>query len=196
MGFALYELALHPDIQDRLRTEIKQVMEKYNQELTYEAALDMPYLDMVISETLRKYPVLPFLDRACTRDWRIPNSSGHSNATLPRGTATYVPVYGIHHDPQHYPDPQRFDPERFTEENTKKRHQFTYLPFGAGPRICLGRRFGMIQMKSGLVHILSNFEVAPSKGTPVHIKLHPKPFLIQPLDDIVLALKRISTDRH
>jgi cytochrome P450 family 6 len=91
-----------------------------------------------ITETLRKYPIVPFLDRTCTTDWKIPDSFGHSNVTLPRGTATYVPVYGIHHDPQYYPDPQRFDPERFTPENMKERHPFTYLPFGAGPRICLG----------------------------------------------------------
>jgi cytochrome P450 family 6 len=87
---------------------------------------------------LRKYPVVPFLDRACTRDWKIPDSSGHS-VILPSGTATYIPVYGIHHDPQYYPDPQKFDPERFTEENMKERHPFTYLPFGAGQRICLGK---------------------------------------------------------
>jgi len=190
MTFAFYELALHPAIQDRLRTEIVQVMEKYNHVLTYEAILDMPYLDMVVSETLRKYPVVPFLDRACSRDWKFPDSSGYSNVTLPRGTATYIPVYGIHHDPQYYPDPQRFDPERFTQEKVKERHPFTYLPFGGGPRICLGRRFGMMQMKTGMVHILSHFEVAPCKGTPVPLKLHPKPFLMQPLEDIYLALKK------
>jgi len=190
MAFALYELALHPAIQDRLRTEIAQVMEKHNQVLTYEAIQDMPYLDMVLSETLRKYPIVPFLDRACARDWKFPDSSGHSNVTLPRGTATYIPVYGIHHDPQYYPDPQRFDPERFTQEKLKERHQFTYLPFGGGPRICLGRRFAMMQMKAGMVHILSHFEVAPCKDTPVPLKLHPKPFLMQPLEDISLTLKR------
>jgi len=193
MTFALYELALHPAIQDRLRTEIVQVMEKCNQVLTYEAMQDMPYLDMVISETLRKYPIVPFLDRACTRDWKFPDSSGHSNVTLPRGTATYIPVYGIHHDPQYYPDPERFDPERFTQEKVKERHQFAYLPFGGGSRICLGRRFAMTQMKTGMVHILSNFEVAPCKDTPVPLKLHPKPFLMQPLDEIPLSLKKKGT---
>jgi len=190
MTFAFYELALQPAIQDRLRKEIVQVMEKYNQVLTYEAILDMPYLDMVVLETLRKYPVVPFLDRVCARDWKFPDSSGHSNATLPRGTATYIPVYGIHHDPQYYPDPQRFDPERFTQENIKERHQFTYLPFGAGPRVCLGRRFAMMQMKIGMAHILPHFEMASCKGTPVPLKLHPKPFLMQPLGDIYLALKK------
>ena len=94
--------------------------------------------NVFFTETLRKYPIAPFLDRACTRDWKFPDSSGHSNVTLPRGIATYIPVYGIHHDPQYYPDPERFDPERFTQENMKKRHQFTYLAFGGGLRICLG----------------------------------------------------------
>lgn len=97
------------------------------------------YITIVfITESLRKYPLVPFLDRECGRDWKFPDSTEHSNVTLPRGTATYIPVYGIHHDPQYYADPQRFDPERFTQENVKKRHQFTYLPFGGGLRICLG----------------------------------------------------------
>jgi len=194
MTFAFYELALQPAIQDRLRTEIARVMEKYNQVLTYEAILDMPYLDMVISETLRKYPLVPFIDRACSRDWKFPDSSEHSDVTIPRGTATYIPLYGIHHDPQYYPDPERFDPERFTQENMAKRHPFTYLPFGGGPRICLGRRFAMMQTKTGMVHILSHFEVALWKDTPVPIKLHPKPFLLQPLEDIYLVLKKTSTE--
>jgi cytochrome P450 family 6 len=90
------------------------------------------------TETLRKYPIAPFLDRACSRDWKFPDSSEQSDVTLPRGTATYIPLYGIHHDPEYYPDPERFDPERFTQENMAKRHPFTYLPFGGGPRICLG----------------------------------------------------------
>lgn len=216
------------------------------------------------TETLRKYPVVPFLDRACAKDWKFPDSSGQSNVTLPRGTATYIPVYGIHHDPQYYPDPDRFDPERFTQENMKERHQFTYLPFGGGPRICLGEfqertprifrsefyhherwkilqafhgyitsehfwyaqllypftycylawnrplfrkpklfislsvtgmRFALMQMKTGMVHILSHFELAPCKDTPVPLKLHPKPFLMQPLGEITLTLKkRIRTE--
>lgn len=191
MTFALYELSLQPAIQERMRTEIEQVMEKYNQEMTYEAILDMPYLEMVVSETLRKYPIVPFLDRACVSDWKFPDSSEHYYVTLPRGTAVYIPVYGIHHDPEYYPDPERFDPERFTQENTKKRHRFTYLPFGEGPRICLGRRFAMMQIKTGLIRILSRFEVAPCKDTPIPLKLHPKPFLMQPLEEIPLALKKI-----
>lgn len=95
-------------------------------------------ITVCITETLRKYPILPFLDRVCVKDWKCPDSPEDHNVTIPRGTGFYTPVYGIHHDPQYYPDPDKFDPERFTQENVKTRHQFTYLPFGEGPRICLG----------------------------------------------------------
>jgi cytochrome P450 family 6 len=165
MAFALYELALHTAIQQRLRTEITAVLEEHNQQVTYEAIQEMPYLEKVIfgechghcrslqdcvqqsqtftafvcvTETLRKYPIVPFLDRKCNFDYELPVSSDNVKVTLPAGTGAYAPIYAIHHDPQYYPDPETFDPERFTEENIKKRHQFCYLPFGEGPRICLG----------------------------------------------------------
>jgi hypothetical protein len=90
---------------------------------------------------LRKYPVVPFLDRVCNRDYELPASAGNGKVTLKSGVGVYIPVYGIHHDPHYYPEPEKFDPERFTEENKEKRPQFAYLPFGEGQRNCLGEYF-------------------------------------------------------
>jgi hypothetical protein len=94
-----------------------------------------------VTETLRKHPVVPFLDRVPVSDYVLPNPSSKETepATLREGTLVYIPVMGIHHDPKYYPEPERFDPERFTEENKNSRPHFTYLPFGDGPRMCIGK---------------------------------------------------------
>jgi cytochrome P450 family 6 len=87
------------------------------------------------SETLRKYPSVPILNRECTKEYKIPGT----DVFLEKGMATVIPVLAIHHDPKYYPDPERFDPERFSEVEKAKRHQYVYLPFGEGPRICIGK---------------------------------------------------------
>jgi cytochrome P450 family 6 len=88
---------------------------------------------------MRMYPVVPFLDRMCDSDYTLPSASGSGTVILPKGTGVYIPVFALHHDPQYFPDPDKFDPERFTEENKKNLPNYTYLPFGEGPRICLGK---------------------------------------------------------
>jgi cytochrome P450 family 6 len=92
----------------------------------------------VFTETLRKYPVLAHLDRKCFSDYELPSYSGNGTVTLPAGTGVFVSVLGIQHDPQYFPEPEMFDPERFTEENKRIRPNYAYIPFGEGPRMCIG----------------------------------------------------------
>lgn len=89
----------------------------------------------LVSETLRKYPTVPFIARECTKNCYLPEI----NAAVEKGTRVFLPVLGLHHDPELYPDPEKFDPERFSPENKKNRHPMSYLPFGDGPRICIGK---------------------------------------------------------
>lgn len=89
----------------------------------------------LLTETLRKFPVLPILDRVAGRDFVIPGT----NVTIQKGTTVYIPLLGLHMDPDVFPDPDHYDPERFNEENRKARHPFMYLPFGEGPKYCIGR---------------------------------------------------------
>ncbi|KAL7022687.1 hypothetical protein ACKWTF_012346 [Chironomus riparius] len=136
MTFSTYELALNQDIQDRLRSEIQEVLEKYNGEVTYDALKEMKYLDMVFKETLRKYPALDNQNRKSTHDFKIPNSK----LVIPAGTNIIIPVDGLHNDERFFENPKKFDPERFTEENIKKRPSFVYIPFSEGGRMCIGYR--------------------------------------------------------
>jgi cytochrome P450 family 6 len=93
---------------------------------------------LVFTETLRKYPIVPFLDRKCFSDYELPSPSGNGTITLPAGTGVFVSVLGIQHDPQYFPQPEIFDPQRFTEENKRSRPKYTYIPFGEGLRMCIG----------------------------------------------------------
>ncbi|XP_018359392.1 PREDICTED: probable cytochrome P450 6a14 isoform X2 [Trachymyrmex cornetzi] len=117
-------------------------------------------------ETLRKYPPAPLFARRCEYKYRIPDS----NVELPAGLRVVIPIYGLHHDPNYYPDPARFDPERFTEENKRTRHPYTYLPFGEGPRNCIGMRFALLQIKMGIIAFLKDHRIEICEKSPMPIK--------------------------
>jgi cytochrome P450 family 6 len=136
MTFTTYELALNQDIQDRLRDEINEVVEKHGGEVTYDAINEMKYLDMVFNESLRHYPIVDRQLRQCTKDFPIPNTK----MVIPAGTGLLVPTAALHHDERYWKNPNKFDPERFNEENVKKIVPYTYLPFSEGPRQCIGLR--------------------------------------------------------
>ncbi|XP_016772837.1 cytochrome P450 6k1 [Apis mellifera] len=157
--FCLYELAKNQDIQNKVREEI-QTMIKKNGDLTYNALNDMNYLHKVISETLRKYPPVVILNRICTNDVKLSTT----DFCIPKGTCIAIPVFGLHRDSNIFPNPEKFDPERFSEENIKTRHPYVYLPFGEGPRICIGLRFGLIQTKIAIINALlkNKFKFGPN----------------------------------
>lgn len=166
IAFCLHELALNAEIQQRTRQDIRDAVEKRDGKLTYDALQDMKYLDMVIQETLRKYPPAPLLSRRCGYKYQIPGSK----VELPAGMRVIIPIYGLHHDPDYYPDPGTFNPERFTDENKRTRHPYTYLPFGEGPRNCIGMRFALLQIKVGIISFLWNHQVEICEETVAPIK--------------------------
>ncbi|KZC09959.1 putative cytochrome P450 6a20 [Dufourea novaeangliae] len=185
--FCLYELAQHQDIQDKLQNEIRTVIEQHG-ELTYNAMNDMTYLHKVISETMRKYPVLAVLTRTCTKEIKLDTT----DVTVPLGTPIVIPVFGLHRDPSIYPDPDKFDPERFSEENIKARHPYVYLPFGEGPRICIGLRFGLIQVKIAIINTLLNHRVKPVPDKPTRMKFESGSFVISVEGGIHLLVEPIQ----
>eukprot|EP00099_Drosophila_melanogaster_P019149 NP_610390.1 Cyp6a13 [Drosophila melanogaster] len=188
MSFCLYELALNPDVQERLRVEVLAVLKRNNQKLTYDSVQEMPYLDQVVAETLRKYPILPHLLRRSTKEYQIPNS----NLILEPGSKIIIPVHSIHHDPELYPDPEKFDPSRFEPEEIKARHPFAYLPFGEGPRNCIGERFGKLQVKVGLVYLLRDFKFSRSEKTQIPLKFSSRNFLISTQEGVHLRMEGLE----
>lgn len=93
------------------------------------------FLISLFSETLRKYPPGFVMNRICTKDYKVPDS----DYTIEKGTPINISVFGLHMDERYFPDPEKFDPDRFTEEQKSSRHHYTYLPFGEGPRVCIGK---------------------------------------------------------
>lgn len=138
-------------------------------------------------ETLRKHPVVDALLRTSNQPYDIPNTT----LKIPQRTFVFIPVHALHHDPDYYPDPDRFDPERFNAENRAARHPFVYLPFGEGPRNCIGMRFGLMQTRVGLITVLRRFRVRPSPNTPDRLVVNPKSGIPSPLGGIPLLIERI-----
>ncbi|KAL6418474.1 hypothetical protein ACFW04_012069 [Cataglyphis niger] len=135
-AFALYELALQPDIQSTLRKEIVEALDKSDGKITYDMTTSLPYLDMVVSETLRMYPPLGYLNRMPSETYKVPNF----DLVIEKDTPIYIPMLGLHYDPEYFPNPNKFDPERFNEENKRDRPACVYFPFGEGPRACIGEK--------------------------------------------------------
>lgn len=136
LTFCLYELCLNPEIQTRLRKEIQDGLEENEEKLSYDLLFHYQYLDMVLNEVLRKYPVIPVMMRKCTKTYAIPGT----DLVINQGQGVMIPIYSIQHDAEHYPLPERFDPERFSPENSANRNPLTFLAFGEGPRNCIGMR--------------------------------------------------------
>lgn len=143
MRFLCYELAINPDVQQKLQSEIDNVFN--SDKLSYENLLKMKYLDMVVCESLRKWSPAPILGRKCTKSFEIkPKTSEEKSLELKPGDVVWIPVHGLHYDPKVYPDPSRFDPERFNDENKSKINPLHFIPFGAGPRNCIGKGIFLI----------------------------------------------------
>ncbi|KPI99684.1 PREDICTED: cytochrome P450 6B5-like [Papilio xuthus] len=182
MTYMFYELAKNPDIQDKVIAEIDAVLKRYNGEITYDCLNDMTYLQQVFDETLRKYPIVDPLQRNAQTDYIIPGT----NVTIKKGQTVLVNAMAIHYDPKYYPDPEKFDPERFSPENEKDRHSCAYLPFGTGPRNCIGMRFAKVQSRVCVVKFLSKFRVEPSKKTPAKLEYDPMRLVLFPKGGIHL----------
>ncbi|CAH1388794.1 unnamed protein product [Nezara viridula] len=181
-SFCIYELALHQDIQSKLIKEINEKIEK-NNGLTYKALNEMEYLNMVISETSRKYPAVPELNRQCTKSMTLP-----SGQKIEKDTFVVIPIWSLHHDPQYFPNPNKFDPERFSQENRDSIVPYTYLPFGEGPRMCIGMRFGLLQTKLGIVTLLQKFKVEPCEDTAIPLVMGAKSFITATDEPIIIKL--------
>ncbi|XP_023950321.2 cytochrome P450 6B5-like [Bicyclus anynana] len=155
MFSTLLELGKHPEIQERLHKEIDEAFEKHGKDISCTVASNMEYLDMVINEAMRLNPPIGFLSRKCVENTVLPVG----NIKVDKGTNITLPIYELHHDPKYHPDPETFNPERFSTENKNSIMDTTYMPFGRGNRNCVGMRFAQLQAKSGLIHLLRNFSV-------------------------------------
>ena len=169
LAFAAYELAINPEIQEKLRSEILDVEDSLNgKEICYETLLKMKYLDQFISEVLRKWGPVPGIERKCGKDFTL-NVDG-KEVTIKKDLSVQIPTRGWHFDPKYFPNPEKFDPERFNEENIGNQNMSAYAPFGIGVRNCIGSRFALMTVKSILYELLLNFRFEVTQKTQIPMK--------------------------
>ncbi|XP_058823827.1 cytochrome P450 4d2-like [Topomyia yanbarensis] len=157
ISFCAYHIARNPAVQDRLVSEMEQIIGKDFRmaELTYSTLQELKYLDMTIKEVLRIHPSVPVIGRKSASDMII------DGQTIPAGVDIAILIYAMHNNPEVFPDPDRFDPERFNEENSSKRHPYSYIPFSAGARNCIGQKYAMLEVKATLVKLLGCYRLLP-----------------------------------
>ncbi|CAL1277728.1 unnamed protein product [Larinioides sclopetarius] len=168
LSFVTHILAHHQDVQDKLREEVAKVLAETNGELTYEAVQNMKYLDNVISETLRLYPPAIQLERYADADYKLEDKG----ITIPKGMGVTIPIYAIHRDSKIFSHPERFDPDRFIPEAKSMRNPYTYMPFGAGPRNCVGMRFALLEIKICLSYVVTKFRIKKTPHTKEELNFH------------------------
>lgn len=169
LTYALFELGTNPSVQKDAQHEVDLIYKDFNTIYSYESLRNMVYLENVIYETLRKHPIIKFLNRSCTKDYTLPNNNGKC-ITIKKGTQVFVPVQAIHYDAKYYPDPNQFDPRRFDQEEKNRRTKQTFLGFGDGPRICPGQQFAVMQIKIALAAILLHFKISINEKTIIPLE--------------------------
>ena len=166
LAFTLFLLATNPDIQEKLRTEIKEAMASGARKPLYDVVQNIEYLDCVIKESQRVFPTAAQVNRECSEDYDL------NGINIPAGTEVWIPIYSLHRDADVWTDPEKFDPERFRGPSKDARHAFHFLPFGAGPRNCIGMRFALMEIKIALVKILMKYKFVLSPETKVPLEIH------------------------
>ncbi|XP_069692521.1 probable cytochrome P450 4aa1 [Periplaneta americana] len=158
LAFALLELARNPDVQERAALEVEAVLGGLDRAPRLEDLRRMRYLEQCVKEALRLYPSVPFVLRSLGEDTPL------GKLTLPAGACIMVAPFSTHRLPHVYPDPERFDPDRFLPERCARRHPYAFLPFSAGPRNCIGHRFAMLELKTVLSAVLRAFRLSAVPG--------------------------------
>ncbi|XP_035214390.1 cytochrome P450 3A19-like [Stegodyphus dumicola] len=168
LAFTTHFLLNYPEIQDKVREEVLQLLKSEN-ELDYYSVNKLQYLDNVLHESLRLYPpVHLFVSRECGEDVQF------DKIRLKKGLAVQVPAFILHRDPELWEDPEKFKPERFAPENKEKLNPLAYQPFGAGPRNCVGMRFALMEAKLALARLLSKYKLkrcAETESEPIPLMI-------------------------
>ncbi|XP_027275321.1 cytochrome P450 4F5-like [Cricetulus griseus] len=159
LSWTLYNLAKHPEYQERCRQEVQELLrDREPQEIEWDDLAQLPFLTMCIKESLRLHPPVTDLVRGCIQDIVLPDGR-----IIPKGSACVISIFGVHHNPSVWPDPEIYDPFRFDPENPQKRSPLSFIPFSAGPRNCIGQTFAVNEMKVALALTLLRFRVLPDK---------------------------------
>ncbi|XP_063821834.1 cytochrome P450 6a2-like [Ostrinia nubilalis] len=184
LSFCLYELAKDKDVQDRIRKEIMECMERHGS-LNYDAVTSMRLTTQAVMETLRMHPPTPLTTRLCTSPCVLTGTDLKIKLKDP----VLIPLYCIQRDPEYFPNPNKFDPDRFADDLNPP----AFVAFGEGPRSCPGARFAVLTAVAGLAVMLSSFELEPCAKTTPSIQYDSRSVLLKNKGGIWLRFKPLSS---
>jgi cytochrome P450 len=176
-------LARHPDWQERLREEMLGLGLPVGAHLTYERLDDLRLLEMAFKEAMRLAPPLPVIPRRAVRDFEF---MGHR---IPAGTQVAVSSLFTHRMPEIWPEPDKFDPMRFTDEAVRGRHKYAWVPYGGGAHMCIGLHFSYMLTKTFFYHLLTTTRLSMAPGYVPRWQMFPYP---KPKDGLLIQLERLQ----
>ncbi|KAF2885098.1 hypothetical protein ILUMI_21101 [Ignelater luminosus] len=180
-SFAFIMLAMFPEIQDKVYEEVIKVVGP-DRLIEYTDLGKLVYLERVIKEALRLFPAGALITRSVAKDLQL------KNYTIPAGSSIIILIIGLHTSSEFWPDPMKFDPDRFLSEEVSKRHPYSWIPFSSGPRNCAGLKFAMQAMKTLIATIVRKYRLSTEYKTIEEIKLRCD-FVIKPVEGYKLALE-------
>lgn len=156
LSMMLKVLSILPEVQQQAHAELDAVFRGSDRPITFEDLPELKYIERVVKECLRMFPPIPFTGRQCYAETKL---CGH---TIPAGTAIGINIFGAHRDPQHWDNPDSFDPDRFLPERCKDRHPCAYIPFSTGLRNCIGGRYAMYNLTTFVATTLRTYRLLPA----------------------------------
>jgi cytochrome P450 family 9 len=167
MQAIVFELAENLEVQQILTAEVDEMVANLDgQKISINDLNEMKYLDMVMNEGLRKWPSFRSTARYCSKDYSLTDEETGRSFKIKKGTAIIIPISSIQNDAKNFAEPENFHPQRFSDENKGNIQNGTFFPFGIGPRICIGSRYALMEMKLALFYIMSKFSVEKFEKTP------------------------------
>jgi cytochrome P450 len=181
LAWTIYLLGEHPDVKEKIRQEMTEQLAS-DEVPSMEKLRDLPYLTAVLEESMRLYPPAWISDRVALEDDEF------EGIKIPKGMVVVPYFFGLHRHPDLYDDPLAFKPERMLAEEKKKRHSYSFLPFGGGPRMCVGFHFAMLEMQLAMIYLLRNYEFTCVGGQGPE----PKPYLtLRPDRKIMMRVEKV-----
>ncbi|CAL8091251.1 unnamed protein product [Orchesella dallaii] len=175
LGWTTMLLAAHPECQKKVQEELDEIFkDDPTRDVTTADVAKMKYLECCVKESLRLYPSVPIITRNVDYDIKL-----EDGRVLPQGAYAIAAIYFSHRDPAHFPEPLKFNPERFSVENSTKRHPYAYVPFSAGPRNCIGQKFALLEEKVVLAKLFRTYSMEATE----------KMGDVIPLPDVILRPK-------
>ncbi|XP_044764501.1 cytochrome P450 4C1-like [Coccinella septempunctata] len=182
LSYCCLLLAMHPEYQQKIYEEAVGILGE-DRDVTPSDIPKFQFLDMCLKETLRVFPVIPFVMRIASADIEL------DNFVIPEGTSMIYSIFTLHRSPKYWKDPLKFNPYRFSPEESAKMHPYSYMPFMKGPRTCIGQKYSFMVMKVMLTKVIRRFqfETEYKSVEEVELKLN---LAIRPKNGFKLTLKR------